>query len=500
IVGDAAALGNLQEGDTFTLLQSDVAPVNGQDRFDLVVLPGLPNGLAGELEYSSTLAGAWNLNLNIVSLSGLLNFDGPNSVSVTGEPTAVEVVDLTGDGAEEICVTFYGSPGQLVIFENDGSGGISQQVVFSTGDGPLDVSSEDFDSDGLMDLAVANNLSGDVTLYYNDGDLLDGMTEVTLATGGPPTCLAGVQADTDGVGDLVVGVADTDGDGNGAWELYFGVDASSLVTGGMPFGGSNPSIGDPIFGDPSEDEGQKDGVFIGGTSTGRVAVGKGSSVPGIQGFTLTVDFYVAGSNLRSGTMADLNGDSIDDIVVSSEDNDSLAVLLADPTTGIYQAPLQIPVGESPASLTSVDFDQDGNSDIAVIVQEDGESRVRVLQSNGALSFTSVDTAIGENVILVDAGDVSGDGLNELVTIGGGNQLLGFDTPSLSLRPLSSSITCTGDLDGDGSVTIDDLLITLGEFGPCPAGCSGDLDQDGDVDINDLLQVIAGWGPCTPLVD
>jgi hypothetical protein len=60
--------------------------------------------------------------------------------------------------------------------------------------------------------------------------------------------------------------------------------------------------------------------------------------------------------------------------------------------------------------------------------------------------------------------------------------------------------CTGDVNGDGMVDIDDLLLVIGAWGPCPvlpdlcnaniSGVSGNV-----VDIDDLLAVIGTWGPC-----
>ncbi|MCH8316444.1 MAG: hypothetical protein IIA64_10760 [Planctomycetes bacterium] len=58
--------------------------------------------------------------------------------------------------------------------------------------------------------------------------------------------------------------------------------------------------------------------------------------------------------------------------------------------------------------------------------------------------------------------------------------------------------CKGDLDGDGSVGVKDLLILLGAWGPCPAPpapCDADLDCDGTVGVLDLLILLGNWGPC-----
>jgi hypothetical protein len=50
---------------------------------------------------------------------------------------------------------------------------------------------------------------------------------------------------------------------------------------------------------------------------------------------------------------------------------------------------------------------------------------------------------------------------------------------------ADSCTYLGDLDGDGEITLDDLLLLLGELG-CIDDCDGDLDGDGVVTIFDLL--------------
>ncbi len=52
----------------------------------------------------------------------------------------------------------------------------------------------------------------------------------------------------------------------------------------------------------------------------------------------------------------------------------------------------------------------------------------------------------------------------------------------------------GDIDGDGTVGIIDLLALLAAWGPClgPPVCPADLDDDGSVGITDLLILLANW--------
>ncbi len=54
----------------------------------------------------------------------------------------------------------------------------------------------------------------------------------------------------------------------------------------------------------------------------------------------------------------------------------------------------------------------------------------------------------------------------------------------------------GDLDGDGAVGVADLVMLLGEWGPCPGRpdtCPADVDLDDIVGISDLLILLGNWG-------
>ncbi len=53
----------------------------------------------------------------------------------------------------------------------------------------------------------------------------------------------------------------------------------------------------------------------------------------------------------------------------------------------------------------------------------------------------------------------------------------------------------GDLDGDGSVGVADLLILLASWGPCDDcdDCPADLDGNCTVGVSDLLILLANWG-------
>jgi hypothetical protein len=58
--------------------------------------------------------------------------------------------------------------------------------------------------------------------------------------------------------------------------------------------------------------------------------------------------------------------------------------------------------------------------------------------------------------------------------------------------LEGDVEVTGDVNGDGFVDFDDLLMLLAAWGPCEGACPEDLDEDGFVGFDDLLLLLANW--------
>ncbi|MHC4127606.1 MAG: choice-of-anchor B family protein [Planctomycetota bacterium] len=63
----------------------------------------------------------------------------------------------------------------------------------------------------------------------------------------------------------------------------------------------------------------------------------------------------------------------------------------------------------------------------------------------------------------------------------------------------SELLCSvpGDIDGDGTVGVNDFLLLLAGWGPCPdpcpPSCAADFDGDCTVGVNDFLILLANWG-------
>ena len=492
LIGDE---GTYTLGDRLVLVQADSAPPEDQNTFDMVVLPGLGDGLAFQLLYEDvdTVQGTvWQVVAQVVDITDLIGFGEGGSYAVDGDPIDMVLGDLNGDGADEICVLFGGSPGELYIFENDGSGGIDQQIIIEVGDGPVDLAYGDIDGGSGNDLIVANVLSSNLTLLFNDGDFTDGFTNVDFALTDPPSCLAAINIDGDGLDDLVVGFPDVDADGNGRVELYYG--ASSLFGGGLGGGGGADVPGDPGGLDPSREEDQKDQLFYGSTGTGQAVSGRMAG--GVAGPTLSISSISVGTELSGVANGDIDGDGDEDIVLSAAGSDQVIFLLREGETWVYDAPLYIPMGTDPARVIAEDLDGDGTIDIAAMTTNtSGDRVIRVLQNDGNLSFTSIDTADGDDPALFGAGDVTGNGSIDLITVSAAVSLMGT-VQEVAVRPVDNA--CVGDIDGNGAADVDDLMILIGQWGnDCEGGaeCTADLDGNSLVDVDDLVLLIGVWGDC-----
>ncbi len=107
------------------------------------------------------------VNGNSVSVmlgNGSGGFSG-NSFAVGGSPKSVAVGDFDGDGKLDFATANSGS-GNVTVMLGNGSGGFTQASgsPFAAGTTPWAAAVGDFNADGRLDLAIANNYSDDVTV------------------------------------------------------------------------------------------------------------------------------------------------------------------------------------------------------------------------------------------------------------------------------------------------------------------------------------------------
>ena len=299
-----------------------------------------------------------------------LLFAGPN-------PGAVTVRDLNGDGVEDIAVANQGPAGSTqastaTIFFGDGSGHFPTSIDLTAGRLPLDILSEDFDGDGLYDIAVANGGSDTISVFLSQGGGSFGARKNTKV-GGQPRSLAALQIDGDGILDLAVSEG-TDND----IDLLLGAGNGTFSKSGVTLPGGGLNVDDLISADFNGD-GLPDLAWI-----DQQAVNQPSSISVFLHDSGSSFVEAPTSDLPTGTFAEsLSAIDMDrqggiDIVVVNRFDDTAQVYFGD-GNGNFSSGGTLGVGHEPFATTVADFNLDGREDLAT-ADFNGDS-VSVLLNN-----------------------------------------------------------------------------------------------------------------------
>ena len=118
---------------------------------------------------------------------------------------------------------------------------------------------------------------------------------------------------------------------------------------------------------------------------------------------------------------------------------------------------------------------------------------QLFASGDALDLGSPDTIYGFQVLPMSGGNVTNSKIVDYQ-----DNLTDQDKTLIGdLVVTTEKDPCPGDTNGDFVIDVTDLLVVIGDWGPCnPGGCPGDIDDNGVVNILDLLGVLSFWGdPC-----
>lgn len=330
-------------------------------------------------------------NVGSNSVSVLLNssvlgtsaptFAAQQSFATGVGPVAVIAADINSDGRPDLVATNWsGNTGNtlsvlLNTTDAGGSAAFSTQQVFAAQQAPYDIASADLNGDGRVDLAVTNQNSNSVSVLLN-----------TTARGAASASFAAQQAFAAGSKPQSVAIADMNGDGK-----------ADLVV--------------------------ADHANVGTINVLRNTTAPGAATPG---FAAAQTLSVA-ANPVSVRAADMNGDGIPDIVVTSYTDYTISVLrnqtLAGAMTFDFAAAQTFPVGPAPVFLATPDLNGDGKLD--VVTTNAANDTVSVLLNTspiGATTFTFTTEpafATGANPICVTAADVNGDARPDLLTANNG---------------------------------------------------------------------------------
>ena len=160
---------------------------------------------------------------------------------------------------------------------------------------------------------------------------------------------------------------------------------------------------------------------------------------------------------------------------------------------------------SDGPLVTIEINGAGIGDVAILPEGRGRVVVRLETTPefGTVDqFTLVLEADGENIVEFPTESASGYAVEYIIDSPTMFQDVKYLTAwtqkdDLSRVALTNPVwlqsAAAGDVDGSGSVGVNDLLVILDSWGDC-LGCPADTDGDGFVGVDDLLAVIGQWAP------
>jgi hypothetical protein len=282
--------------------------------------------------------------------NGSANFTpAANSPVATGSgPAFLAVGDFNSDGIQDLAVPNF-HDGTVTVLVGNGAGRFTAAgTPLTVGTSPGTVVVGDFNRDGFQDLAVANSGSSTVTVLMGNGAAV-----FTAATGSPFTTGAGafslVVGDFNGDGFLDIATANNNGNnvtvllgkGNGNFNEVTG---SPFAVGAAPISISAADFnGDGITDLAVANATDATVTILLGTVSGTFTASPGG-------------VYSVGTGVTYVLAADLNGDGIQDLATSNGTANSVTVLLggkaATNSVLTTTSALAIPAGQTvPLTLT-----------------------------------------------------------------------------------------------------------------------------------------------------
>ena len=342
--------------------------------------------------------------LSAVAMLGLapsalaqVSFSAATDYAVGNTPQSVAVGDLNGDGGLDLAVANNLS-GDVSVLLGNGAGGFGAATSYPVGVGAASVAIGDFNGDVRPDLAVANISTGVVVLLNTGAGLF-------VAGGTYPA----------GTTSINVAVGDLNGDSKPDLAVANEHSHNVSVLLGDGAGGFSPAVTFPtddfarwVAAADLNGDGQRD-LAVANLEGANVSVLIGD---GAGGFAAAVHYPLPGGFPTSLAVGDVNGDGRPDLVASDAGIGGVWVLLGD-GSGVFGAATNFPTATKPTQVVLSDLNGDGTLD-AVLANFLSSAAVSVLLGDGAGGFGAPSNfPAGTLGVSVAVADFDGDGKPDL---------------------------------------------------------------------------------------
>jgi hypothetical protein len=348
-----------------------------------------------------------NGNVSVMNGYGDGSFQPPGDHGVGATPDAVAVGSFTNDEELDIVVANQTGGNVTVLLnsqQNPGTfgAGITSKVG-SAGSSPVAIAVGDFNQDGKLDVVVANSTTKTVTVMLGEGSG-SFSSSASYPVGTSPSSVAVADFNNDGYPDIAV---TNSGDGTVTVLLNNGSGGFSPDKDSPYAVGKSPSA--VALGEFNKDGFADLAVTNAGSNTVSVLLNNGAG----GGFTPdTGSPYAVGKVPSAIAVADFNGDSYSDLAIANQTDGTVTMLLNNGKSGGFTQAKSMgspfAVGKQPISIVAEDFAGTGHYDI--VTADKGDGTVAALMrctSNYCLhhgiSYTTAFTNVGSNPVAMAVG-------------------------------------------------------------------------------------------------
>jgi Calx-beta domain-containing protein/VCBS repeat protein/FG-GAP repeat protein len=381
----------------------------------------------------------------------LPSFLTPVTYGVGTAPQAVISADFTNDGHEDLAVANYMS-GTISVLPGNANGTFQPGVTSDAGGSPLSLAEGDFDLDGNLDVVVANAFNVSVLLGNGNGTF---QAPSSIDIGSEPASVAVGDFNADGRLDLGV----TSNLYIPGWWGYYGwypgyyEGMANVLLGSGTGSFAAPATTDIGYGFHTT---SAVGDFNNDTHLDFVAgnswYGNLVTLLGTGAGTLGTSYWTWGVYPGSMAADDLNGDGNLDLVVGSQYNSSVTLLVGNGLGYFTGAPQVFAIDSTPLAVAIADFNGDGTSDL-VATSWGGKVNVLLGAGGGTYRPPMIVSAGGDTPAGVTVADFNGDGRQDVVTANAGSN----DTSALLNDGVWPALSAP-------SISINDVTVWEGNTG------------------------------------
>jgi hypothetical protein len=278
-------------------------------------------------------------------------FRPATSYLLGGEAISFAVADFNGDGCLDLAVANEGNRSVNILLGN-GDGTFQNALNIATGGYPSSIAAADFNGDGIPDLALVNAYTSGVTILLGKGDgTFQAPVSVAITAITPSVTVADFNGD--GIPDLLLSGSSylgvLLGNGDGTFQAAQTVATSNNIT------VSSASVAD-FNGDGSAD------ILLTADGAIEVILGKGNGAFGAP-------LYLNTGQYSSLAIGDFNGDGKPDVALltsaSYPNTNNAAAVLPGHGDGSFGTAIDFPIPSSANGLTVADFNGDSKTDLIV---------------------------------------------------------------------------------------------------------------------------------------